>query len=360
MSQDMAQADVAHRHVTTPTQEGDASEPPLNGALAVEGQSGWLPRGTETGVITADTSADPHTDFEIGVYNQVERKTAKSMLLQSLMFIVFGYLIMSGAIVACGGCALAYIVVKATQRLKNKVETFVEWRQREANNTRRVVALRFTNNGIQQAAFNLTPKSEHRNLSNFSARDRPVVAMQNCLHRHGYPSEGHEGLCLRMTMGRTMPAAAGVRDCDEELIKELEKSGEYAKFKYLATRIALKESSKHGSEIWREYTTTDHYAAYYRDWWGCVIHRRQRHPASIDPYDPMVPAEAREVMFTMLFIASSIAPDRCSRFKAEQAHSKIVLDLLQNLQCQVSQAGAYVAAGWAADIVCALLDRPGF
>jgi hypothetical protein len=265
------------------------------------------------------------------------------------------------------GKRLRMALLMAAVDTAQKVMAFVRWRRRRATNTQRIIAagLRFTNNGVQQAAFNLIPKSEQNNLSRVDRDDRPAVAMQQCLLRHGYPADGLddeavEGLCLRMTLGRTMPAATGVHDCDEELVKALEKSGEYAKFKYLATRMALKGSVKHGSEIWKEYTTTDHYAGHYRNWWGSVRHRRKRHVASIDPFDPKMPCKSREVLFTMLFIASAIAPDCFSRYKPDQAHRKIVLDLLRNLQNQVSQGGAYVAAGWAADIVCALLDRPGF
>jgi len=255
-------------------------------------------------------------------------------------------------------------VVNSAEHVLRDIFAFVRWRLRYSHDTKRVRQLRFLNNGIQDAAINLTPPEERRALSQVNRADRPGVAITNCLRRHEYPTSGYDeavqALCLRLTLGRSMPAAVGVHDSDEELVKALVKSGEYPKFKHLATRIALKECHKLGSEVWEEYKTTDHYARFYRNWWGNVMKKRKRHTATIEPHDVKVSEGAREVLFAMLFIASAVAPECASRLKTEQARAKIVLIITQNLQGQVSQAGKYVAAGWAADIVCAMLDRPSF
>jgi hypothetical protein len=238
----------------------------------------------------------------------------------------------------------------------------IRWLRRRPNDTKKITHLHFKKNGEIQAAENLIPKQELRKFNEHKREDKPRIAMERFLMEHNYPAEGYEDLCLRMTLGRVVPGAIGVRDCDEELINSLTKAGNgsYAGFMNLATRIALKALHKEGAKIWEVYKTTDHYAKHYRRWWGGLRRRRRRHMAAIDPHDVKVKPETRQVLFTMLYIATAIAPDCISRLKQEQAREKIALVIKQNLQGQVTAAGASVAAEWAADIVCAMQHRQGF
>jgi len=263
----------------------------------------------------------------------------------------------------------AEAVISTTGSAYNKLKTFVEWKLRRETSSARVKGLKFKKNGITLAAINLIPPEQRRDFHPIPTEQKPAEAMEKCLNKYNFPAEGYEDLCLRVTMGRVIPAASGVNDTDEELISELKKNNQYSQFMHLAARIALATLWKEGENIWLEYQMTDHYAYNYKNWWGNLrpIHNKtlwslwakKRPSVAIDPQE--VPDEARAVLFAMLHLAYIFAPGCINRFKTdEQAREKIVMLIEENLQGKISPAGASVAAKWAADIACALRGRSSF
>jgi len=260
----------------------------------------------------------------------------------------------------CASASLAKGMLKARRRQYAKVKNFFYWKFRRANDTKRISKLRFTKNGIYEAATNLTIPNKRRELSEHKPEgERPLLAMQWFMERHGFPTVDIDRLCLRVTLGRTIPGAAGLRESDEEIIEKLkQKPNEHALFKCLATRLALKDLDRLGSEVWEEYQKTDHYAANFINWWGNIKRRKKRLSAAIHPEDEKVTDEARKVLYSMLHIAHIVATDATMKYaKLEQVKAKIVTDLEKNFQGYVSLAGSYVAACWAADIACAIREE---
>ena len=195
--------------------------------------------------------------------------------------------------------------------------------------------------------------------------------MKSFLKSNGYPDDDYGSLCLRMVLGRAIPAAAGVLECDQLFVRDLEKAGTYKGFMLLATRLALRDVHIEGQNIWSEYLETDHYAKNYCDWFGNVIpldndsvlsyFRRKRLSTLIDPSAGDLETSTKHVLYTMLYIATSVAPGCFHRYKTkEQALLSIVRAIEENLHGHVSQAGMHVAAVWAAEIACAVRGKQGF
>ena len=147
---------------------------------------------------------------------------------------------------------------------------------------------------------------------------RPDEAMKRFLRENGHPDEGYDSLCLRMVLGRAIPAAAGIHESDQLFVRDLEKAGTYKGFMFLATRLALRDIHHEGRQIWNEYIETDHYDKNYCDWIGNVIPldnksllsllRRKRLSTLIDPTADDLETSTKEVLFTMLYIATAVAP----------------------------------------------------